>query len=179
MQGRDFLSKTSIPREHIFAMRDRCDATIDRIRAVRTKDFKYIRNFYPERPYTQFNAYKKWAYPVLTLMQVMYNNGDLTPKQSQFMAPSRPAEELYDLNKDPFEMTNLAGGVEFQEKLIELRGVLDKWLIEADKGIYPEDSSEIILAQKIMMKEFKENMEKKGLSPDISDEEFLKYWEKD
>src|SRR5690606_38648271 len=69
MQGRDFLVTHSKPRAHVLAMRDRCDGTLDRIRAVRTKDFKYIRNFFPDRPYTQFNGYKKWAYPVLTLMQ--------------------------------------------------------------------------------------------------------------
>lgn len=179
MQGRDFMSKTSKPREHIFAMRDRCDGTIDRIRAVRTKDFKYIRNFYPELPYTQFNAYKKWAYPVLTLMQVMQKNGELTPEQAHFMAPDRPAEELYDLRNDPYEVHNLADQAAYQDKLKELSGILDGWLLEADKGKYPEDSSEIIYAQKLMKKEFKEHMEKKGLSDDISDEDFLKYWKKE
>ncbi len=179
MQGQDFLNETSKPRAYIFAMRDRCDGTIDRIRAVRTQDFKYIRNFYPDRPYTQFNAYKKWAYPVLTLMQVMQSNGELTAEQARFMAPDRPAEELYYLHQDSFEITNLADQPAYQDKLKELRGILDHWLIEADKGKYPEDSSEIIYAQKLMDKEFKEHMERKGLRPDVGDEDFLKYWKKE
>lgn len=179
MQGGDFMGETSKPRTHVLSMRDRCDGTLDRIRAVRTKDFKYIRNFYPEKPYTQFNAYKKWAYPVLTLMQVMDKKGQLTPEQAHFMAPERPGEELYDLRIDPFEINNLAQQPAYQDQLKELRGVLEKWLIEADKGKYPEDSVEIINAQKIMEEEYKANMKKKGLSPDISDEDFLKYWEKE
>lgn len=179
MQGRGFLSEKAEPRAYVFAMRDRRDETVDRIRAVRTQDFKYIRNFYPERPYTQFNAYKKQAYPVLTLMQVMQKRGQLTPEQARFMAPTRPAEELYDLRKDPHELYNLAEQEAYQDKVEELRIVLNDWLAEADQGQYPEDSSEIIYAQQLMENLFKEQMEKKGLSLDISDEDFLKYWEKE
>ena len=40
-------------RKYVFAARDRMDETFDRIRAVRDKRFKYIRNFYPELPYAQ------------------------------------------------------------------------------------------------------------------------------
>ncbi len=54
IQGKDFLSPGAEKREAIFAMRDRRDETVDRIRCVRTEKYKYIRNFYPERPYTQF-----------------------------------------------------------------------------------------------------------------------------
>lgn len=179
MQGREFLDKNSIPRAYVFSMRDRCDGTLDRIRAVRTKEFKYIRNFHPEKPYTQFNAYKKWAYPVLTLMQVLHKNGELTPEQARFMGPERPAEELYDLLEDPFELTNLAEQPTYQISLKELRGVMDRWLTEVDLGSYPEDSSEIIEARKIMNEEYIKNMKFKQLDPDISDEDFLKYWEKE
>jgi arylsulfatase A-like enzyme len=177
MQGRDFLQKSSTPREYVFAMRDRCDGTIDRIRAVRTQDFKYIRNFYPEKPYTQFNGYKKWAYPVLTLMQVMQKNGELTPQQSLFMAADRPAEELYDLRKDPFELNNVANVRGYSKQLKEFRQILGEWLEEADIGKYPENPVEIEHAQEVMKREYKEHMESIGLTADVSDEALLKYWE--
>lgn len=179
MQGLDFMGKASKPREYVFAARDRCDESIDRIRAVRTKDFKYIRNFYPEKPYTQFNAYKKFEYPVLTLMQVMQKNGQLTPEQLLFMAPNRPAEELYDLRNDPYELNNLIANKNYQSKITELRMQLDQWLATADKGEYPEDSSEIAFAKELMKNRYIEWMKQRGLSPDISDEDFLKYWEKE
>ena len=86
MQGIDFLDPDVPKREYVFSMRDRRDETVDRIRAIRTQNFKYIRNFYSDRPYTQFNAYKKQAYPVLTLMQMMHREGKLTPVQDRFMA---------------------------------------------------------------------------------------------
>lgn len=178
MQGIDFLDKTSKPREYAFAARDRCDETLDRIRAVRTKDFKYIKNFFPDRPYTQFNAYKKYDYPVLTLMQVLYKKGELNADQAKFMAATRPAEELYDLKNDPFEMHNLANDKAYQSKLKELRGQMDTWLTTADKGTYPEDPEEVTYAQDLMKAKFKTEMEKKGLDPGISDEEYLRYWEK-
>ncbi|MEL6135562.1 MAG: sulfatase, partial [Bacteroidota bacterium] len=63
MQGRDFLQEESEPRNYVFTMRDRCDESTDRIRAVRTQRFKYIRNYYPHIPWAQFNAYKATRYP--------------------------------------------------------------------------------------------------------------------
>ena len=43
-QGRDFLASAATPRAHIFAARDRMDESTDRMRAVRTPQWKYIRN---------------------------------------------------------------------------------------------------------------------------------------
>ena len=57
MQGIVFLGSNSQKRQYIFAARDRMDETYDRIRAVRDKQFKYIRNFAPELPYAQRIAY--------------------------------------------------------------------------------------------------------------------------
>ncbi len=176
IQGRDFLERSNDIRDAIFAMRDRRDETVDRIRCVRTKRYKYIRNFYPDRPYTQFNAYKKHQYPVLTLMQVMYKRGELDPVQARFMGPARPREELYDLEKDPFEINNLADSLEYSEVLSEMRKRLDEWLEEYDRGTYPEDPEEIAYWEEFMKQNFKERMEDRGLEPSVSDEAFLQYW---
>ena len=53
MQGQPIFDPSVPDREYIFAARDRCDETVDRIRCVISRDFKYIRNFYPERPRTR------------------------------------------------------------------------------------------------------------------------------
>ncbi len=177
VQGKDFLSEGTTPRKYIYAMRDRRDETVDRIRMVRSQNFKYLRNFYTERPYTQFNAYKKHSYPMLTLMQVMYKKGELTPEQARFMSKERPAEELYDLVNDPYELYNLAHSEAHQQERKKLSSVLDTWLEEADRGQYPEDPKEIRHAENLMDQIFKKQMEAKGLSTDVSDEEFLEYWE--
>jgi len=143
MQGRVFLGDDEAPSpEMVFATRDRCDETVDRIRCVRTKRYKYIRNFMPERPYTQKNAYKERAYPMLALMRELHAEGKLTPEQQLFMAETRPAEELFDVQADPWEVKNLAGSPEHQDELKRLRAALDKWIVDTDdKGRTPESKT--------------------------------------
>ena len=51
----------------------------------------------------------------------------------------KPKEELYDLNKDPYELKNLAGEVSLKDTLLFLREVLDQWIINTnDLGEYSE-----------------------------------------
>jgi len=175
MQGQDIFSNEK--REFVFCTRDRMDETVDRIRSVRSSKFKYIRNYYPERPYTQFNKYKKTMYPVLTLMEVLYKLGELTPEQAIFMKPNRPKEELYNLENDPFEMKNLTTDPDFSSELARLQFTLDKWVAENDKGIYPEDPAEIDYWRKDANKAYQQRMKNYKLSVEISDEDFLKWWE--
>jgi len=178
LQGVDFLAADRQPRMYAFSMRDRCDEAVDRIRSVRSERFKYIRNFYPERPYTQFSAYKKSNYPVLTQLEIMYCEGGLDENQRQFMADKRPAEELYDVIADPHELRNLALLPGYRDTLVHYREVLDGWLAEADHGVYPEPASEIAQAEKLMQEIFAREMAEKGLSADASDRELLSYWER-
>ncbi len=178
MQGLDFLDPSVPPRTWVFTMRDRRDETVDRIRAVRTKDFKYIRNFHPELPYTQFNTYKKQAYPVLTLMQIMHREGELTPEQDWFMADHKAPEELYDLKKDPYEVHNVADVPGYADTLQELRILMDTLLNRYDKGTYPEDPREIEFAKKLAARRYKQIMKHRGLGENPTDEEILEWWNK-
>lgn len=130
----------SKPRTEIYTARDRCDMTLDRIRAVRTNRYKYIRNFMPERPYTQFNNYIETSYPTLAVMKQLAKEGKLTPAQSLFMASQKPPEELYDLQSDPHEIHNLAASPQHQSTRRALAKKLDAWLETIDdKGRHPED----------------------------------------
>ncbi len=132
MQGQIFLGAKAQKRPYIFGARDRCDETMDRIRSVRDDRYKLIVNFMPERPYTQPNKYKERAYPVLKEMKELHAAGKLTPAQALFMAPTKPAEELYDLKNDPHELNNLAQSPDHQKTKRELRGALEKWMKECD-----------------------------------------------
>lgn len=175
MHGKEFIG--DVPkREYLFSMRDRRDETVDRIRAVRSTRYRYIRNFYPDLPYTQQNAYKKFNYPVLTLMHLMHHEGTLSKEQDLFMANTRPAEEIYDLVKDPFELNNLAADSESAVIKNEMSSALDDWLQKYDIAVYPEDEKEIEYAKILMKTNFEKWMQQKGLEPDISDEDFLKWW---
>jgi hypothetical protein len=174
MQGQNLFSKKK--REFVCTTRDRMDETVDRIRAVRSDKFKFIRNYYPERPYAQFNTYKVTMYPVLTLMKVLHKQGQLTPEQALFMGPDREAEEFYDLDSDPFEMKNLAKVPAYSSEIKRHRKALDKWVSENDKGVYPEDKAETDYWKDDAAKAYVVKMKSYGLSTDISDEDFLEWW---
>jgi len=178
LQGYDFLGPEKRTRKYVFAARDRCDGTVDRIRCVRSKRYKYIRNYHPDRPYTQFNAYKKLQYPVLTVMQVLHKQGKLTPDQEKFMASTRPREEFYDLQNDPHELHNLADAPKHKKAMQKHSRKLDEWIkATSDQGETPEDAKTIEREQNNMAKDFIDSMEKRDLSPTVSDEDYLKWWE--
>ena len=138
MQARDILAEDYQPREAVFSARDRCDETVDHMRAVRTKDFKYIRNFLPKRPYLQPCAYKD-AKAILIALRDWNEAGKLDDVQALLFREERPEEELYDLNADPYEIRNLAADPAHAETLKAMRDRLDTWMEETgDQGREPE-----------------------------------------
>jgi arylsulfatase A-like enzyme len=135
MHSRDVLAKDYRPREAVFAARDRCDETVEHLRMVRTSKWKYIRNFLPQRPHLQPNAYKD-SKAIVKRLRELHDSGTLTglPEQLLF-APARAPEELYDLEADPFEVRNLASDPSHDAALKEMRGRLDRWMEETgDQG---------------------------------------------
>jgi N-sulfoglucosamine sulfohydrolase len=128
MEGRPLFTKKPVPRDHIIAARDRMDETVDKMRAVRTTRFKYIKNYYPDRPYMQANAYKETQYPAWNLMKDLYATGKLSRQQALFCSPTKPDEELYETDRDPEELNNLAGRPEYQKQLAEMRQLLENWI---------------------------------------------------
>ncbi len=138
MQSRDILANDYQPREYAFSARDRCDETVDRMRCVRSERFKYIRNFLPERPYLQPNRYKDNK-PIIKAMRRLHAEGKLNAAQSRIMADSRPTEELYDLQTDPFELNNLVADPKFEKVLDKMRTALADWIKHTgDRGMKPE-----------------------------------------
>jgi arylsulfatase A-like enzyme len=139
MQGRDVLAKGYHPRDAIFAARDRCDETIDRLRSVRTDRFLYIRNFLPQRPHLQPNAYKDGKAIVQTLRSLHAAGKLPSISEDLLFTPTRPPEELYDYHQDPFQVTNLAANPDFRAQLEADRNRLDQWMIDTkDPGLESE-----------------------------------------
>jgi hypothetical protein len=110
----------------------------------------------PERPLLQRNRYKERSYPVCYLIKALAADGKLTPEQAFLAAPTRPAEELYDLEKDPYEIHNLAASPEHADILKRLRGELERWIESTqDQGRTPEPP------------ELLEALERKALESDV------------
>ena len=139
IEGRNIVGSGLQKRNHIIAARDRMDETVDKMRCVRTKEFKYIKNYLPNLPYMQANNYKEKQYPVWNLLKELKAQGKLTPAQALFCAPGKPAEELYDIQKDPDELVNLALLPRYAKTMVNMRGLLNNWIARTgDKGQYGE-----------------------------------------
>lgn len=178
LTGQDLLDPDFQGRSHIIAARDRCGDAPDRIRCVRTQRYKYIRNHHPEIPWSQISSYKKLQYPVDTLMRILHRQGALTEVQARFMQPTRPAEELYDLQKDPYETRNLAADPAHQATLFSMRARLEEWNQKhPDLGALPEGDASF---QEKLMKEkrayYEKAMKRRNLDPNLPDEAYLQWW---
>ena len=148
-QGHAFLGdkKSKKKRKYLFTASDRFDEHSDRIRAVKSKKYKYIRNY---------NINKPHALPIdfrtqMALMQHLNKLKDLNMLSAEqklwFQVPKNP-EEFYDLENDPFELNNLVGDNNYIKELNNLRKQLDSWMEEInDLGHIPEKELAKILTK--------------------------------
>jgi N-sulfoglucosamine sulfohydrolase len=146
MTGRSLLpllnGKKQSGREKVFVERER-HANVRQgdlsypSRAIRTKDYLYIRNLRPER----------WPAGDPEMYFAVGSFGDIDNSPSkQFLlqhrgetgvakffslaCDRRPAEELYDLRKDPAQTSNVAERAGYAAARMRLRAALDKWMRE-------------------------------------------------
>jgi uncharacterized sulfatase len=138
-QGQAFLGEQKAPpREYIYAARDRMDETLDIIRAVRDKRYKYIRNYRPDLPYAQDITYMN-EMPTMKEWRRLAAAGELKGPPAIFFQPTKPVEELYDCEADPHEIHNLAGDPQHADVLARLRAAHEKWREDTgDLGLIPE-----------------------------------------
>jgi len=104
----------AVSGEAIYAQKDWHDC-YDPKRCVRTREFKYIRNF--EKG------------PMLVLPEDILNSPAAKHVHERFKG-QRPAEELYDLKKDPDEFNNVAQDPGYAQAKKQLRASLDSWMLE-------------------------------------------------
>ena len=145
VEGHDLFSEDYVEQKFVITARDRCGIAVDRIRSVRTDRFRYIRNYLTDRALYQSQYRDKFA--TIVELRKLNEEGKLTPLQASYHeAESRPEEELYDLNADPDQVTNLASDPAFAEELERHREILQSW-IEAtgDQGQEPENEEELRL----------------------------------
>ena len=140
MHGEVILGRhTAPPRRYLFAHRDRMDETLDLIRGVRDRRYKYIRNFMPSRSRGQNISYMN-KMPTMIEMRRLHAAGRLdTVALKQYFEPTKPVEELYDLDSDPHEVNNVAARPEYRRVLARMRTVLEQWQDDiGDQGLVPE-----------------------------------------
>ena len=107
------------------------------IRAIRTTEFLYLRNFEPDRwpagdPPLYGDVDEHLSIDGSPSKQAVVEHGDRQEPKRLFELAigKRPAEELYDLRQDPWQMTNVAADPRYSESKARLRGELDHYLSE-------------------------------------------------
>ncbi len=144
MTGRNLLDAG---RDRIFLERER--HTNSRkgglsypMRAVRTKEHLYLRNLRPDRwPAGDPEKHEIPDNPHPQVDVGIFADCDQGPTKELVMADrgsrhfrlafeKRPAEELYDLARDPQQLENVAGRPEHAEAQKKLRADLDRWMAE-------------------------------------------------
>ena len=138
MQGKAFLGERQAPpRDYVHLFRGRMDERMDKVRAVRDKKFRYIKNYMPHRIYGQYIEYL-WRAPSCRSWEEAYLAGECNDAQSAFWE-EKPAEELYDVSTDPWEVNNLADDPQYAEVLERMRAETNRWMSEIkDTGLMPE-----------------------------------------
>jgi N-sulfoglucosamine sulfohydrolase len=114
------------------------DERVDAVRAVRDRRFKYIRNYRPDLPRYQDITYRRQMAAMQDLLRLR-DEQKLDPVQSLWFQPTKPAEELYDTERDPHEVRDVAGDPAYRPHLERLRTALEGWLRETgDRPGRPE-----------------------------------------
>ncbi len=140
MQGQPFLNKkqSKIKRTYIHSAVDRLDGITDAIRAVRDKQFKYIRNYKSRQGYYAPITYRE-KIPTMKELLRLRNEGKLNDIQAQWFRKTKAPEELFDCKADPHELNNLVNNPDYKQKLIELSSEMDRWIKEiGDQPNLPE-----------------------------------------
>ena len=131
-EGRNLFAKDFKPRQWVASAKDRLDHTIDRVRTIRTDQFRYTRNYKLDRILLQPQYRDRQEY--LKNLKQLYAAGKLSDDLKRIYFGERPKEELYDVTKDPAQVHNLVGDPKFATELNRHRKLLDAWLAKGDKG---------------------------------------------
>ena len=125
-------------RTYVFASRDRIDEVEDRQRAIRSKDYKYIRSWYPGVPGGHELDYRD-NLDMVRNWRKLFLEKKLTTIESKWFEP--PGErQLYNVFEDPFETNNLINKKEHEHIARDLDQQLTDFLIRVgDKSELSED----------------------------------------
>lgn len=140
-EGQDLFGTIVKPRVFVAAAKDRMDHTIDRVRSIRSDQFRYTRNFKLDRILLQPQYRDPRDY--VRHLRERYADGTLAPEHAEIYFGERPAEELYDVVADPHQMNNLANDPDHAEVLQWHRERLTRWLAKGDMGEQPEPDAEL------------------------------------
>ena len=112
------------------------------VRSVRDARYKYIQNLNPDGRPTNVGVFGRNHRELTTGMWAEWKAKARTDTDASRLlgrVMNRPAEELYDLAQDPWELTNLASAPSHAEAKARLLRELDRWMKQqGDRGMAAE-----------------------------------------
>lgn len=141
-EGQDLFGDDFVAREFVASAKDRLDFTVDRVRTLRTERFRYTRNYKLDRVFLQ-PQYRD-EQPYTKNLRELYASGELSPTLTDIYFGERPAEALYDLERDPHQLHNLAGNPNYSGVLKQHGALLDEWVAKGDMGAGEESDAEML-----------------------------------
>jgi arylsulfatase len=99
---------------------------------VRFGDYLYIKNNYPNQPNLCVEAYQD---PAARDLWLAHAAGKTTPAQRQIFANPCPAEELFRVDHDPHQLTNLAFDPGHAAAIDKARRHLAQWTEQTGDSI--------------------------------------------
>lgn len=120
-------TESPMSREYVYSTRDGWGENNDCIRSITTPRFTYIKNYMPELPYDQHQAYLDFHRPAVHEMRRLKAEGKLGGNAALFLAESKDPEELYDVKNDPHQLVNLAENPKYAATLSKMRTHLSDW----------------------------------------------------
>ena len=138
LEGKAFLGKFDAKkRNYIFGASDRFDGYTDRTRAIRNKQFLYLRNDFPELTKYKDVDYRKNV-PMMSVFLELEKENKLNDIQ-EIWFDSKTNEELYDCAADPHNINNLAEDTQYASVLTKMRQTLKiHFNNRPDLGLQPE-----------------------------------------
>lgn len=135
--GQDVTAAQVNARDEAFGYADRFDEKYDMVRTLRKGKYEYVRSY---QPFNFDGLHNNYRYIMLAYREwrELFEAGKLNESQSQFYR-SRPAEMLFDVEADPYEVKDLARDPQYANVLESLRGAMQKRVKSMpDLSFYPE-----------------------------------------
>lgn len=128
------------PRDANFGYTANREDNYSPARAVTDGDFIYVRNYIPRRPPALRNFFQ-WGMPANLAWDTAFLKNQLTRPEDLLTFNGVPAEQLFDLRKDPFNIHDLAKEPDHAKERDKLSQRMDEFIRDSkDLGFFPRDA---------------------------------------
>ncbi|WP_111707609.1 sulfatase-like hydrolase/transferase [Lutibacter citreus] len=138
LPGKVFLGAEREKRDYTFSIKDRIGENIDFSRSVSDGRYQYNRNFMHNKARMPWCEYSEPT-PIRIELRKLDRADKLNEQTGWLMQKSKPIEEFYDIQNDPYQMKNLVNDPQYHKKMEEMKSILFDWMIaNRDLSLIPE-----------------------------------------